>query len=191
MKSKYSAVVVGVSAGGLKALSVVLSGLPKDFPLSIAIVQHRRAEPGGGYMIEHLRTQTHLQIKAAGEKEHLIPGMVYIAPPGYHLLIERDRTFALSVDPPVQFARPSIDVLFDSAAFAYEGELIGVILTGANRDGAAGLAMIRERGGTTIVQDPKSAQAAEMPQAALDATDVDYIRPLEEIAAVLLSLGGP
>lgn len=128
-------------------------------------------------------------MKEADEKEEIENGVVYFAPPNYHLLIERDHTFSLSADRRVNFARPSVDVLFESAANAYGSELIGVILTGANNDGARGLKKIKDMGGLTIVQDPASAEARYMPEAAIEEVQtVDYILPLEKIKTILIKL---
>ena len=129
------------------------------------------------------------RVKQADEKEKIVPAMIYIAPPNYHLLVEDDRTFSLSVDELVNFSRPSIDVLFESAADAYGKRLIGIILTGANSDGSNGLKKIKECGGMAIVQDPESSEADTMPRAAIKATKVDYVLPLEEIGTFLRKLG--
>ncbi len=188
MQNCYSAIVVGVSAGGLKALSVLLPGLPAGFSVPIAIVQHLRPERGEGFMIKHLNSLSRILIKEADEKESLLPGVAYIAPPDHHLHIEQDRTFGLSVDPPVNYARPSIDVLFESAACVYENELIGIVLTGANNDGAAGLVAVKQRGGLTVVEDPATAKTRTMPQAALEAAGPDYIRSISDIPKLLTEL---
>ena len=124
-------------------------------------------------------------MKQADEKECILPGVIYLAPPGYHLMIEEDKTFSLSVDSPVNFARPSIDVLFETEADAYGARLVGVILTGANSDGSRGLKKIKDSGGLVLVQDPESAEAATMPRAAVEGTEVDYVLPLEEIGPFL------
>lgn len=185
---KYKAVVIGVSAGGMAALPEILSVLPESFPLAVIIVQHRRAEQGD-FLSTYLNKECRLEVHEAGEKYPVSPGVVYIAPPGYHLLIERDFTFSLSVDPPVHFSRPSIDVLFESAADAYGHTLIGVILTGASSDGALGLKRIRENSGLSIVQDPKTAETNVMPQSAIDIAGADHILPLEKIGPFLVKIG--
>ena len=186
MKSEFEIVVVGASIGGLKALQSLLSGLPCDFSLPVVIAQHRGNDSDVG-LCEYLARSSNLPVREPEDKEAVLPGHVYLAPRDYHLLIEK-RSFALSTDPPVTFARPSIDVLFESAADEYEKGVIGVILTGANRDGAHGLAKIKARGGLTLVEEPASATCAEMPQAAIDLTEVDWILPLEEIAPRLEKL---
>ncbi len=183
MKS-YAAIVVGVSAGGLEALSRVFPSLPWDFPLPIVVVQHV-APDSDGYLAAHLKRLGPLDVKEADEKETPRGGTIYVAPANYHLLVERDRTLSLSVDPWVNYARPSIDLLFQSASEAYGSELIGVIMTGANSDGARGLGEIEAAGGLAIVQDPKTAEAASMPSSAIAGTKKPVVLPLEEIAGFL------
>ncbi|HEY8936523.1 MAG TPA: chemotaxis protein CheB [Cyclobacteriaceae bacterium] len=184
---EYKAIVAGVSAGGMKALKILLTDLPASFSLPIIIVQHVSPESGNTW-ITILDKTCKLKIKEADEKEKIEKGTVYIAPPNYHLLIEKDNSFSLSVDKRVSYARPSIDVLFETAAIAYKNELIGVILTGANRDGTNGLKAIKEMGGLTIVQDPQTADAREMPASAIREVQVDYILPLEGLKEVLIKL---
>jgi two-component system chemotaxis response regulator CheB len=150
-------------------------------------VQHRD-ERSDGYFIDYLAKISAVSVSEAEDKEPLRPGHVYIAPAGYHLLIEPDYSVSLSVDPRVKCARPSIDVLFESAAEAFRGALIGVVLTGANADGAAGLKAIKERGGLTIVQNPENAVADGMPRAALAATQVHHVAELEQVAPLLVRL---
>jgi two-component system chemotaxis response regulator CheB len=184
---RYEAVVIGVSFGGIEALKVILSALPASFPLPIAIVQHRD-ERSDGFLAEYLNQLSGLVVSEAEEKEPLCAGHAYLAPAGYHLLIELDRSFSLSVDPRVNYSCPSVDVLFESAADAFADSLIGIVLTGANADGAKGLKAIKARRGLAIVQDPQTAQAAAMPRAALEATAVDYLVDLQEIAPLLIRI---
>ena len=186
-KSPYKAIVIGSSAGGINALTKVLSVLPADFPLPIVIVQHLHPE-SGHHLPYILGTKSALKIKQADEKEKIEKGWVYLAPPNYHLLVEEDFTFSLSLESPVNYSRPSIDVLFESAIYAYRQHLIGIILTGANHDGSLGLKKIKEIGGFTIVQDPKTAEADAMPKAAIEATMIDKILPLQDIGLYLLQL---
>jgi two-component system, chemotaxis family, protein-glutamate methylesterase/glutaminase len=153
----FQAVVGGVSAGGLEALRSLLAAIPAEFALPLVMVQHRHPQQDDVW-IEHLRDTCRRPVKEAEDKEPIEPGLVYIAPANYHLLIEADKTFALSTDEKVNFSRPSIDVLFETAAEAYGAALIGLILTGANRDGAIGLRRIKEKKGLAVVQDPDSAQ---------------------------------
>ena len=177
----YQAIVMGASAGGLMALSQVLSTFERSFRLPVMIVQHLHAH-SSNTLATILKSQCTLPVKEADEKEKISPAIVYIAPTNYHLLVEHDRTLSLSIDPKVNFSRPSIDVLFQTAAPVYGSGLIGILLTGANSDGARGMAEIKARGGLTIVQDPKTAEVAVMPQAAIDMMAADYILPLSEIS---------
>ncbi len=182
--SPYDAVVIGVSAGGLQTLKVILPSLPSGFPLPLAIVQHQSPD-ADGFLVNYLDGISALHVREAEDKEPLTPGHAYFAPAGYHLLIELDRRFSLSVDDRVNFARPSVDVLFESAADVYGPALIGIVLTGANADGAQGLAAIKARGGLAIVQSPRTAEIGTMPQAAIAATKVDHICDLAMIAPLL------
>ena len=183
------AVVVGCSAGGLDALREILHGMPADFPVPVIVVAHHAAD-GDLLMAEVLGRDSPLRVCALEEKEAATPGRVHIAPGGYHLLVEADGTFSLSVDPKVCNCRPAIDVLFETAADAYGPRLIGVLLTGANRDGSQGLLAIRRAGGMTVVQDPATAAVATMPQAAIDAGAADRVLALGDIAAFLREAAG-
>ncbi len=162
----YELIVVGCSWGGLAALGRLLEHLPDEVDVPIAIAQHRGPDSLRGALQAALQRHLARPVVEAADKDPIEPGHVYVAPPDYHLLVEVG-SFALSVDERVQHARPSIDVLFESAADAYGAGVIGVVLTGANADGAAGLARIAARGGVAIVQDPETAEAREMPEAAL------------------------
>jgi two-component system chemotaxis response regulator CheB len=188
LTSKFDIVVVGTSIGGLKALQTLLAGLPDGFPLPIVIVQHRGKDSEIG-LCDFLSRSSHMPISEPEDKETIIPGRAYLAPRDYHLLIENGG-FALSTDTPVGFARPSIDVLFESAADEYKERTIGVVLTGANRDGARGLAAIKFRGGLALVEEPSSAACREMPDAAISSVKVDRILPLEDIGPYLGELCG-
>jgi two-component system chemotaxis response regulator CheB len=184
---QYEAVVIGVSAGGLAALSGILKGLPGDFPLPLIVIQHRSKDERT-LLEEVLQAKCVISIKQADEKERIESGVAYFAPADYHLLIERDRSFSLTCDDPVNFSRPSIDLLFETASEVYRNKLIGVILTGASRDGAAGIQAIKERGGLTIAQDPANAFFPDMPRAAIDTGSVQYVFTTEEIKDFLLGL---
>ena len=179
-------IVIGTSRGGLKAMQELLPELGDTFQIPIVIVQHRGKESDTG-LCEFLSNYSPLPVSEPDDKEPIMPGHVYLAPRDYHLLIE-NRSFALSIDPPIVFARPSIDLLFECAANAYGAGALGVILTGRNRDGALGLAAITRRGGTTIVQEPASAEFREMPEAAIAQTAVDWILPLKGIAERLIKI---
>lgn len=181
-----SVVVVGTSLGGLSALRVLLSGLPKEFRPAIVIVQHR-GKPADDALANILGAETSLPVSEPNDKEVLEPGHVYVAPADYHLLVEPG-SLALSIDAPVNHARPSIDVLFESAADAYGSGVVGVILTGANQDGARGCARIKERGGVVLVQDAESAESCAMPAAAIAATNPDKVLSLSALPSVLADL---
>lgn len=186
----FEAVVLGSSAGGIETLTEILSALPGDLPQAVLVVQHvpPDMDPSlAGYLGRHCR----LPVDEAQDKENIEPGRVYIAPPNYHLLVERPGWLALSVDPKVNHSRPSIDVLFESAARAYGPRLAGVILTGANNDGAAGLAAVKRAGGFCAVQDPGDAQYMDMPLAALAACVPDAVLPASGLAELLAGLPGP
>jgi two-component system chemotaxis response regulator CheB len=183
----YKAVVIGASTGGVNALQKVLAPLPADFALPILVVQHRLPAPDD-FLTFSLNESCSLRVKEADEKELVKPGYVYLAPANYHLLVERDKTLSLSVDARVCYSRPSIDVLFETAAEAYRSGLIGIILTGASNDGTAGLKKIKEKGGLTIVQDPAAAESAVMPRSAIRGVSVDRILSLAEIASLLAQL---
>ncbi|HEY6560274.1 MAG TPA: chemotaxis protein CheB [Polyangiaceae bacterium] len=186
-RKPIEAIVIGGSAGGLSALSTLLSGLPADFRLPIAAVLH--VPPTRHAMLaEVLAGRCPLAVREAEDKEPLAAGTVYIAAPNYHLLIEKTRTFSLSVDDPVNFSRPAIDVLFESAAYAYGPALAGVVLTGASADGALGLLRIAEAGGTALVQHPDTAAARVMPEAALRSVPAARVVRIEDMAASLLDL---
>ena len=183
----YELVVVGVSAGGLQALCTLVGGLGTEFNMAMVIVQHRSKESEA--LCEVLEQCSGLTLYEIVDKQPIEEGEVYLAPPDYHVLIEPGY-FSLSVDDPVRYSRPSIDVTFGTAADAYGPAVIGVVLTGANRDGATGLREIVDRGGAAVVQDPDTAEVAVMPRAALVEVPEAYVAPVEEIAAILLSLQG-
>ena len=177
-------IVIGGSLGGMRAVRTILSALPPVFPDVIAVVLHRHRE-GNDSLVELLRKGSPLPISEAVDKEPICAGCVYLAPPDYHLLVER-KNFSLSTDEPVQYARPSIDVLFESAADAFGPAVLGVVLTGANHDGARGAARIEERGGRVAVQDPATAESPAMPLAAQEVTRRPHVCTLEKMADLLL-----
>ncbi|HEX8709011.1 MAG TPA: chemotaxis protein CheB [Pyrinomonadaceae bacterium] len=185
----FELVVIGTSYGGLSALQILLPGLTGDFPLPVVVVQHRGKEAGHG-LCDFLRKCSPLPLGEPNDKEAIAPGRVYLAPRDYHLLVEKGG-FALSTEAPVGFARPSINVLFESAADVYQEHIVGVILTGANHDGARGLARIKSYGGVAIVEDPASAESTAMPSAAIAATDVDAVLPIAAIAPYLNEICRP
>ena len=185
VKSKYRAIVVGASAGGIQALKKILPELPANFPLPIIIVQHQHPS-SDNYYVNYLAEKCRMKVKEADEKECIAAGTIYFAPPNYHLLIEADETFALSTSERVCYSRPSIDVLFETAADVYEAALIGIILTGANSDGANGMKRIKENGGLAIAQDPQNAESPAMPFAAISACRIDHVLALEKIPKFLV-----
>jgi two-component system chemotaxis response regulator CheB len=185
--SSVKAIVVGGSAGALDALSQILPALPAGFSIPIALVLHvHPTKPS--YLARLLADRCKLTVKEAEDKEPLAPGTLYVAPPNYHLLVEPRRCLSLSVDDPVLFSRPAIDVLFESAADAYGSELAGLLLSGGSEDGARGLAEIKRKGGLTIVQAPSTASVQTMPQAALRLAPIDQVLPLREIGSYLARL---
>ena len=189
LRERILAIVIGASAGGVEALSVLLPALPAGLQASVFIVLH---VPRGriSVLAEIFAPRCVLPVREAEDKESVAPGTVYFAPPDYHLLIDQGPALALSGDALVHYSRPSIDVLFESAADIYGTHLMGIILSGANEDGADGLATVHRAGGVTIVQDPGNAPAPFMLESALARTNVDFVTSLEGIAAILRALGG-
>jgi two-component system, chemotaxis family, protein-glutamate methylesterase/glutaminase len=186
---KFEIVVIGTSLGGLQALEMILSNLPKTFPLPIAIAQHRH-KSSDGELVYFLQQRSLLPIVDVQDKQAIVAGNVYLAPPDYHLLVEPGH-FSLSTEAPVSYARPSIDVLFESVADAYQERVIGVILTGASHDGAQGLLKINAYSGLAIVQAPETSVSRTMPDAAITAVPSAKIIPLSEIAPFLVNLCRP
>jgi two-component system chemotaxis response regulator CheB len=183
-------VVIGASWGGLAALERVLAPLPADFPLPIVIAQHRDIDAEDELLQGLLNRHTRLCVVDADDKAALDAGTVLLGPPGYHVLVTDEGCTELTVDEPVQFARPSIDVLFETAADAFGADAIGVLLTGANSDGAAGMCAIQRRGGYTIVQDPATAERPDMPLAALAAMTPSAVAALDDIPGLLVAACG-
>jgi two-component system chemotaxis response regulator CheB len=179
-------IFIGASLGGVRALTAMFRDIPTTFRTPSAVVLHRQKD-SDGMLVEILQRDLPLQVSEPLDKEPILPGRVYLAPADYHLLVEPSH-FCLSVDEPVRYARPSIDVLFDSAADAFGRETIAIILSGANTDGSEGASRIKARGGRIIVQDPATAEAPQMPQGVLACIDPDYILPLDRIAPLLLEL---
>ncbi len=183
---RFELIVIGCSLGGMRALQVLLGTLPADFRVPMAIVQHRHKGSAEG-LPAFLRKSSALPVTDVDDKEWIKPGRVYLAPADYHLLVERGE-FSLSVEGPVSHSRPSVDVLFESAADAYREKVIGVILTGSNRDGARGVAHIKKQGGFVVVEDPATAEKPDMPRAAMESARVDRILPLDRIGPYLVEL---
>jgi two-component system chemotaxis response regulator CheB len=185
--SAYRAIVMGASAGGMQALKTILPALPAAFPYPIAIVQHMGDQPES-FLANYFSGIAALTVKEAEDKEPFRAGTVYLAPGGYHVLVEQDKTLSLSVDARENYCCPAIDVLFESASEVFGATLIGVVLTGGNSDGSRGLKTIKNRGGVAIVQNPATAEAPAMPKAALDAVNADYIIEPEQLVPLLLRL---
>ena len=181
------AVVIGASAGGVSALLRVLPALPRGYRLPVVVVLHVRSGRHN-QLVDVFQQRVQVPVREAGDKEDIIPGTLYFAPAGYHLLIERDRSFSLSCDAPLHFARPAIDITMETAAEAYGQRMAGVLLTGANEDGAAGMAAIGSAGGVTVVQDPDEADVGTMPLEAIRLRPPDLVLPLEHIKRLLLLL---
>lgn len=188
-QGEHDVVAVGASWGGLDALRTILAGLPAGFGAAVVIAQHRSADAHPTAFRDLLGAVTRLSVCEADDKDELRPGTIYLAPADYHLLVDGPRV-ALSVDERVQFSRPSVDVLLASAAESYRDRCVGVVLTGANADGADGLRRVVELGGVAIVQEPATAARDEMPRAALAAVPSAHVAGLEGIAPLLVELCG-
>lgn len=188
-KNKYRAIVVGASMGGVLALKALLTRLPYDFPIPILIVNHLTPNEKTE-LAQFYDSLCAIHVKEADDEELITPGTAYFAPANYHLLVEKTGTISLSADDLIHFARPSVDVLFESVADAFGPSAIGIILTGAGADGGQGLKRIKDKGGLAIVQDPSEAVAASMPQSAIEMTNVDHVLPLTAIAELLCGLAG-
>jgi two-component system chemotaxis response regulator CheB len=187
LQNRIDAVVIGASAGGVQALSEILPALPASFRPALLIVLHLPRERPS-LLVRIYEKRCALPVREADDKEPVEPGTVYFAPPDYHMLVEKSRQIALSTDEPVHFSRPSIDVLFESAADVYGDRLLGIILTGANADGVAGLHAIHLAGGVTVVQQPDSAMVPLMIVSALQRNPADFVLPLAAIAELLKGL---
>jgi two-component system chemotaxis response regulator CheB len=187
LRGRIDAVVIGTSAGGVEALSALLPALPAGTRAAVFVVLHLPRERRS-LLVEIFGPRCALPVVEAIDKEPIAAGTIYFAPPDYHLLLDAGPRLALSVDELVNYSRPSIDVLFESAADLYRERLLGIVLTGGNEDGAAGLAAVQRAGGTTVVQDPATAQVALMPASALGRIRPDFVLNLEQIAALLRGL---
>jgi two-component system chemotaxis response regulator CheB len=191
VSDRYEIVAIAASAGGITALGQVLGELPADFPVPVLVVQH--LDPRHRTVIaDVLGRRTPITVKLAESEERVRHGVVYVAPPNFHLLVNSSGVLTLTSSELVHFVRPSADLLFESVAGAYGDRSVACVLTGTGRDGAMGVVAVKSRGGTVIVQDPASAAFAGMPEAAVAAGTVDFVLPLEEIGPVIrgLVLGG-
>jgi two-component system chemotaxis response regulator CheB len=182
----YSVVAIGTSWGGLAALSKLLGDLPADFSIPVVVVQHRSPE-SEPLLQQLLQDATDMKVCEIEDKDELMPGRVHLAPANYHTLIE-DGYVSLTIDEPVRFSRPSIDVMLTSAADTYRSAAIGIVLTGANEDGARGLAHLAKRGGLALVQDPKTAEIPIMPEAASRAVPTAEVLALDALSLRLIDL---
>lgn len=181
---KYKAIVIGASAGGFDALNYIFKALPKHITTPIIVVQH--LSPNYDSKLASILNEiVHMNVKQAEDKETILDNHIYVVPPNYHLLVEKDFSFSLSSEEKINFSRPSIDVLFETAADAYRQTLIGILLTGANSDGAIGLQTINKLGGYTIIQSPSEAYAKAMPESALKLFTPNQILNLKEIVATV------
>jgi two-component system, chemotaxis family, protein-glutamate methylesterase/glutaminase len=187
LTGRVEGIVIGASAGGIEALSIILPALPARMRASVFVVLHLPRD-GPSLLVEIFQPKCAVSVREAEDKEIVAPGTVYFAPPDYHLLLDAGPQLALSADELLHFSRPSIDVLFESAAEVYGNRLLGIILTGANEDGASGLGAVHQAGGLTIVQQPETAHAPLMVQSALKTTPVDLVLALDQIADLLRKL---
>jgi two-component system, chemotaxis family, protein-glutamate methylesterase/glutaminase len=187
--ARVEAVVIGASAGGIEALTRLLPELPEDFGPAVLVVVHVRASLPS-LLPELFGPRCALPVREPDDKDEIVPGTIYLAPPAYHMMVEPDRSVALSVDPPVRFSRPSVDVLFESAAYAYGRRLLGIVLSGANEDGARGALAIRDAGGHCWVQDPATAPSPTMPQSVVAIGAAHDILTLDEMSARLCAQFG-
>ncbi len=186
-RAGIDAVVIGASWGGLGAVSTILTNVPWRINASIVLCQHQYPH-AISTLSQVLRNRTRLKVTEVEDKMPIEPGVLYVCPPNYHTLIERDRVFALNIDPPVMYCRPAVDVLFESAAEAYGDRLAGIVLTGANEDGSAGLYHLARCGGMPIIQTPKTAEVPVMPEAALARVPWAHVMSLGEIGEFVASL---
>lgn len=185
---KYKLVIIGGSAGSFQVVTKILANIPKDYKIPIVLALHRLKHVRHGF-VEALNIKSALPVIEPFDKQNLKPGKIYLAPANYHLYIELAGTFALSTEESVNHSRPSIDLTFLTGAYTYKKKAVGVILSGANRDGAYGLKKMKDWGGVTVVQDPNEAQITTMPMAAIDKTkNVDYVLKTDEIIKFLISL---
>ncbi len=183
----FKAVIIGGSAGSFRVITRILQSLPKNYPLPILLNLHRLKHVRSGFM-EALSIKSNIPIIEPYDKDSIKPGYAYLAPSNYHMYIELNKKIALSTEEPVNHSRPSIDLSFETAAQTYNRKLLGIILSGANRDGAYGLKKLKDHGGTAIVQDPKECEVGTMTEAALRLTEVDYVYTSDKIIDYLLNL---
>jgi two-component system chemotaxis response regulator CheB len=187
ISNQYKAIVIGGSAGSFQVINKILNGLPTDFELPIIMCLHRLKHVRQGF-VEALNLKSSTVVEEPDDKEPIRKGKIYLAPANYHMLVELGNTFALSTDEMVNHSRPSIDLTLESAAYVYKTKLIGILLSGANKDGAMGMKKIKDWGGLTIVQDPAECMIDTMPTSALKLTQIDYTLPVQKILEFLLEV---
>ena len=185
--NRFKAVVIGGSAGSFQVITKILANLPQEFPLPIIMCLHRLKHVRNGF-VEALSIKSVVQVTEPYDKENIKKGNVYLAPANYHLSVELGNYFSLSTEEMVNNSRPSIDITLSSVAYAYRDKTIGLLLSGANKDGALGMQYIKERGGLTLVQDPVECMIETMPQAAMSLTEIDYVLKVDEIIAFFQEL---
>jgi two-component system chemotaxis response regulator CheB len=187
LHNQYKAIVIGGSAGSFQVISSILQALPDDFPLPIIMCLHRLKHVRSGF-VEALNIKSIKEIEEPDDKDTIKKGKIYLAPANYHLSIELGNTFAVSTEEMVNNSRPAIDITFQTAAYVFRSKLIGILLSGANKDGAAGMQKIVEKGGLSIVQDPSECLIDTMPTSAMKLTKIDYILTTQQIIDFLLKL---
>ena len=187
LNTKYKAIVIGGSAGSFPVITKILSQLPEDFNIPIIMAMHRLKHIRHGF-VEALSIKSTKKIVEPEDKEGIKRGGIYLAPANYHMCVELGNFISLSTEPMVNNSRPAIDLTFDTASYNYKDKLIGIILSGANKDGAQGMKMVKERGGLTIIQDPKECVIDTMPTSAKNVTEIDYILSTDEIIDFLIYL---
>jgi len=187
LNNSYKAVVIGGSAGSFQGVVKILSQLPKGFPLPIIMCLHRLKHVRNGF-VEALSIKSVVQVTEPNDKEAIKKGSVYLAPANYHMSVELGNYFALSTEEMVNNSRPSIDITLGTCAYVYKEKLVGILLSGANRDGAVGMKNIHERGGVTIVQEPSECMIDTMPRAALGVTQIDHTLKIDQIVEFLKDL---
>ncbi|MCF8335188.1 MAG: chemotaxis protein CheB [Bacteroidales bacterium] len=183
----YQAVIIGGSAGSFKVITSILSALPKNYPVPLLLNLHRLKHVRSGF-VEALALKSNIPVVEPYDKDSIKPATAYLAPSNYHMYIELNKKIALSTEEAINHSRPSIDLSFITAAQTYHRNLVGIILSGANKDGAWGLKKIKDEGGTAIVQDPKECEISTMPQAALNTTEVNYVYSKDQIINFLLKI---
>lgn len=188
MTKDYKAVMIGGSAGSFQVVTRIIASLRKDYTLPVFLCLHRLKHVRSGF-VEALSLKSALPIREPDDKDSIKPGVIYLAPANYHMYIELGNKFSLSTEEPVNHSRPSIDLSFMSAAYNYKQKLVGVILSGANRDGAAGLKRVKENGGLTIIQDPAECEVPTMTTACQQIMAVDHVFPTNEIIRFLNRIG--